>query len=405
MKITLKKVDANTFRMYEQNFACENFFQTADYYEFQIKRGFNLDNELVLFYEGETVIGGAYITYRKKFKFFKEAIVIEGPLFDYTNKDCTAIFEELKKYVLSKGVHHLIVSPYIEDSIFDTELNPIQEKMHQNVHESLINSGYNKINLPPDSAMYIYKIFRKDLSVFENEDQLFKSMKPNIKKRLNKLFSRGFELVETDDSKLIYEILLQSSERKQHELQNLEYFQHLASLNNKKYILVKLHVPTYIQSLHAEITKSEVEIKKIEERNLLKNSKTSTELQKNNVISLTERIKEAETFEVDEDGYIILSGMVFFESGHEVIGYLGANITKYANLHGYTLGNWEMMRKAFTSGKRYYNFFGVIEVEMAKEKKGNFYYKKNWGGELVHLIGYYEYSNSFLYNLVAKLKK
>lgn len=76
---------ASEFLAAQEAFLTSNILQSHQIAELQEERNHYNKVERLLFLEDEQVIGLAVVDYRKKWKYFQEALVIQGPVLNYSS--------------------------------------------------------------------------------------------------------------------------------------------------------------------------------------------------------------------------------------------------------------------------------------------------------------------------------
>ena len=82
---------------------------------------------------------------------------------------------------------------------------------------------------------------------------------------------------------------------------------------------------------------------------------------------------------------------MFITIGNEVVALNGGIVDEYNKLDAsYTL-HYEMIRYAIENGYKYYNLYEIGDINDSNNKLKNSYnYKKNFGGEVIELVGEYD---------------
>lgn len=403
MSIIVKEVGFEEYKKYQSNFETENFIQYAQYFQVQKNRKKYSDINLILFYEGDKVVGTSIVVFRKKFRFFKEAMILHGPVLNYSENNLEEILVALTKFVKTKKAHTLLITPYLENDIFDEELRPIKLNAAKGFVEIATKLGYKKVELSLDQAGSESTIFRKDISQYQTEKDLLNSINKNVVRNIKKYEKRGVKLRKSDDIDLMYSLLFQSSQRKNHSLQNKEFFYNLSNMENSQNYIAYLDFKEYETFLNNTIDDIKKEIEKLKLKDTQKNENKISNLLKD-LEGYEEKLEESKILKVD-NGEVILSGLIFMESDHEIVYFLGGNVSEYFQFNGSSVAMWELMKEAYHKGKKYFNFFGVVEIEKTNENTGNFNFKKKWGGELVKLVGSYRKNFSIIFSLINLIKK
>lgn len=86
----------------------------------------------------------------------------------------------------------------------------------------------------------------------------------------------------------------------------------------------------------------------------------------------------------------------------EIVSFYGGNDEAYLNFGGAVLLHWEMLQYAKCEGKERFNFYGTIETEAASAGKGNFNFKRQFGGQLETLVGSFDKTLNPFYDIFKK---
>lgn len=321
---------------------------------------------------------------------------------DYLSEDVSEILSELKKYLKTKQVSNLIISPYLDEKVYNIDLSLQKTIDNKNILEALKKQSFNKLPLDEYNTSYLIKMFRKDLSLYNTEEELFASLDMKVRNKIRKSIKSAVRVRDTDDVSLVYQLLKMSSERKKFEIQEEKFYQGIASMENVSLQYSYIDCIAYQKYLIDELNKI-----KQEESQLLEEKETKKSLKRLKEVSvqlnsLNVRIEEFENMYKSETKEVLLSGAVFIEHENEVIYFLSGSDGRYTKFNGSTGCIWQNMKEAFLNNKKYFNFYGVIEIG---QESGNFDFKKSWGGEIVELIGVFECTLNPIYKIIKKFKK
>lgn len=89
--------------------------------------------------------------------------------------------------------------------------------------------------------------------------------------------------------------------------------------------------------------------------------------------------------------------------GSEIVSFYGDNDEPYLNFGGAVLLHWEMIKYAKSKAKKRSNFYGTIETEAASSGKGNFNFKRQFGGQLETLVGSIDKPLNPFYDIFKKI--
>lgn len=129
--IQIKEISKEQFLNMQYDYSSSNFQQSVQMYNVQKKRNHLYDIALIGIYNNNVPIGQSVVLYKKIYKFFKEAIIIHGPLMNYDNlNEASAVFDEFIKYFKENKVSRFSFSPYLENNIFKSDLEVIKKNKY-----------------------------------------------------------------------------------------------------------------------------------------------------------------------------------------------------------------------------------------------------------------------------------
>lgn len=406
--ITVKPIDSQTFKEHQGEFACSNFLQTTEMYEVQ-SLATHLDGcEQVGFFDGEALVGQANVIYRTRFHKFEEAMVLHGPLLDYENQQLVLdAFMALDYYMKLKKVASVQVFPYVLNSLYNQDLESIFEDKHAELKQALQKHGYSH-EFDTSQSTVINTMFVKPIVGFENIEEIHDGLNLKLRQHLKKAEQSHIKTkcLGLDELGEFYDILESTGDRKGFVSQDIEYFKQIKEHFGDKaqFLLAYLDVPAYAQYLSENIERLKDEIAELEAGPQKKRTKGQIA---NATTALNSFVKRRENLEeMNPQGDTIpMSSYLFMCTDSEVVSFAGGNYEQYMNFGGANVLHWEMIKYCFENGIPAFNFYGTIETDQAKEGRGNFNFKKNFGGELRVLIG--EFSKDFdgAYKLIKKIKK
>lgn len=402
--ITINNVSAEEFKISQENFSSSNFLQSAEMASLQLTRKNFLDTELLLIKNNDTIIGQAIINYKLKRKIFKEAIIVQGPVFNYQNLfEVEQAFKSLLNYLSKKGIYKLTVQPYV-----------FPRKQYTRLKTTLENLGFqNKYN-PENMEFGFSQIFLKNITQIKNEQELFNSFSGNIQRDIKKFTEMGVIVDELKYKNLniFYNILKKTSERKQFTIQDFDFFKQIyKNFNQKaKFLIAYIDIPTYKNYLLKNITSLSLKIEEYENKPRSKKNSGHIKNYTEQLQSFIKRKKYIEDKIIDSE-QIIISSYLFFDFSNEIVSYMGGNLAEFISFGGATQINNFMLKYALSNSKNFFNFGGTIETDMASKGVGNYKYKKQFGGELLQSLGSFEYLfpthktlKSIFLNIITQIK-
>lgn len=390
MSIEIKPITIEEFASRQLDFDCMNFQQSAEMALCQSARAVYLDTETVQILKDGQFIGQSIINYRSIFRFFKEACILNGPLLDYSamsKEELKDVFYALQKY-LRKKCDEIRINPPLVHFVLDDKLETV-ETLNENVKSAFDELSF-KNYVDRNCSESIDQIFVKSLKNYSSFDEISGELSSSFRSSIKKFSESCVKVREMGENELgdYYKIYSDTAERKHFPLQTEEYYVLLKkNFGDKAKIMgAFLDCREYENYLSSNISIFEDKIAELELSNQSKKIKGQLNDARDRLRSFIKRKDDYHKLGISED-IILLSSYVLVCYGKEVIIMSGGSEEKYLNFGGSTLINWEMIRYAFENGYERYNFHGTIETDQITKAKGNYHFKKNFGGNLQILLG------------------
>lgn len=390
MSIEIKPITIEEFASRQLDFDCMNFQQSAEMALCQSARAVYLDTETVQILKDGQFIGQSIINYRSIFRFFKEACILNGPLLYYSamsKEELKDVFYALQKY-LRKKCDEIRINPPLVHFVLDDELETM-ETLNENVKSAFDELSF-KNYVDRNCSESIDQIFVKSLKNYSSFDEISGELSSSFRSSIKKFSESCVKVREMGENELedYYKIYSDTAERKHFPLQTEEYYVLLKkNFGDKAKIMgAFLDCREYENYLSSNISMFEDKIAELELSKQSKKIKGQLNDARDRLRSFIKRKDDYHKLGISED-IILLSSYVLVCYGKEVIIMSGGSEEKYLNFGGSTLINWEMIRYAFENGYERYNFHGTIETDQITKAKGNYHFKKNFGGNLQILLG------------------
>ena len=390
MSIEIKPVTIEEFASRQLDFDCMNFQQSAEMALCQSARAVYLDTETVQILKDGQFIGQSIINYRSIFRFFREACILNGPLLDYSamsKEELKDVFYALQKY-LRKKCDEIRINPPLVHFVLDDKLETV-ETLNENVKSAFDELSF-KNYVDRNCSESIDQIFVKSLKNYSSFDEISGELSSSFRSSIKKFSESCVKVREMGENELVdyYKIYSDTAERKHFPLQTEEYYVLLKkNFGDKAKIMgAFLDCREYENYLSSNISMFENKIAELELSKQSKKIKGQLNDAHDRLRSFIKRKDDYHKLGISED-IILLSSYVLVCYGKEVIIMSGGSEEKYLNFGGSTLINWEMIRYAFENGYERYNFHGTIETDQITKAKGNYHFKKNFGGNLQILLG------------------
>lgn len=408
MSIEIKPITIEEFAIRQLDFDCMNFQQSAEMALCQSARAVYLDTETVQILKDGQFIGQSIINYRSIFRFFREACILNGPLLDYSamsKEELKDVFYALQKY-LRKKCDEIRINPPLVHFVLDDKLETM-ETLNENVKSAFDELSF-KNYVDRNCSESIDQIFVKSLKNYSSFDEISGELSSSFRSSIKKFSESCVKVREMGENELgdYYKIYSDTAERKHFPLQTEEYYVLLKkNFGDKAKIMgAFLDCREYENYLSSNISMFENKIAELELSKQSKKIKGQLNDAHDRLRSFIKRKDDYHKLGISED-IILLSSYVLVCYGKEVIIMSGGSEEKYLNFGGSTLINWEMIRYAFENGYERYNFHGTIETDQITKAKGNYHFKKNFGGNLQILLGSFIKNVNPILSLIKRIRR
>ncbi|RLU33358.1 peptidoglycan bridge formation glycyltransferase FemA/FemB family protein [Streptococcus iniae] len=384
-------VGKSEFLACQENFVTSNFLQSYQIFELQDDRGHFDLVESVVFVKDNSIVGLAIIDYRKKCYFFKEALLIQGPVLDYDNTELLSeAIWALEKHVLSRKACRLMCHPYLKRLRLNENLQEIGQVENEATRSLFLKKGYCHSFDPEFLMNGMAQAFIKDLSLYDNSQAISKNYATALCRNIKKYKESCVKIRELtkDEIPIFYDILLKTSDRKQFSVQDIDFFYKMKEVfqEQAKFMMAYLDTEAYLSYLNENCDRLQLEIESLLLKDDSKKRNTAIKNAQQQLTSFQKRRDEYNSMFISE-AFLPLSSYLFIEYGDELISYAGGNLEDYLIFGGATLINAHMIAYAKNNAIKYFNFGGTIETSKSKQGIGNFKFKKQFGGELVQFLG------------------
>ncbi len=388
----LRELTKKEFDSYALNHPLGSFQQTSFWGRFMEGDKFHA------YYVGgfikERLVGASLLlSYERKKDKVRLFYAPRGFLIDYKNEELLKEFtEEVKKFIIEKHGVFLKIDPYILVRDRNSEGNIIEGGVYNDfVEVNLTNANFIKVN-DKIQPKWISRINLKEKTI----DDIFNNFSPKARQTVRRNERLGFKVRDFDFKDIDKFIGIIDNESKKYRtiVPTKTFYLDLKQAfdGNIKFMEVYFKRDEVINNIDKMI--SEV-IKEKEVRiNNYHNSKMTAEYFIDKELEDEEEIKRLESlkeyFSKCSDD-VSMGIYMFITIGNEVVALNGGIVDEYNKLDAsYTL-HYEMIRYAIENGYKYYNLYEIGDINDSNNKLKNSYnYKKNFGGEVVELVGEYD---------------
>lgn len=410
----------NEFDQFALHHPLRNFWQTSNMAKMREAKGFSTDYVGIKDDQGN-ILAGSMLSSIPIFMGSTLVQALRGPLLDYKDEKMVRFFHEhLIEYLKKKNCLYFHIDPYVPYVLHDLDGNVIEGSWdNKDVVELLKKLGYRHegftrgIDLTREPR-WIYTVPLKDTTPEELMKQFERKTMRSIKKALN----YNVQVNELDrDHIYVYEnVLKQTSEKRGFEGRDDEYHHRLYDAFHDdgyvKFLNATVNLQDYKKDLLKDLKKQEdvyeSSRKRLETQESPKIQK-KMELAKEQIDQLHAKLNEADQMIANDGEVLDLASGIFFTYGSEVLCLMSGVYEKYTRFAAPYAMHWKMMNYCIEHGMDRYNLYGTSgNFSPDAEDYGVYLFKKGFQGEVVELIGDFEYivdpKKYKLYNTLRNIK-
>lgn len=373
------------------------FYQTSNWGKLKSYTGWK---SLFVVYKDNEEIKGCALILLKKMPLFKSYLAYSprGFLCDFEDKNILDNFSnELITYLKSKNVFKLVIDPYVLLNQRDIDGNIINESFDNHwVVDELKSLGYKHTgfnlyyeNLQP---RFIFRLNIKDKSY----EEILNGFKKEAKRRALKkdFLAISVRELNKDEVEVFKDLMNKTSSRRGFVDRSLSYYKQMYDALNPDNILRYMVAEIDTEKCRENINK-EIEIIKARIDKLKIHEVSNAGRIKEENVTLNSNLKllaDLNDLEKNRGKIVPLSTVCLLTYGKEAIMLLAGNDAEY--LQHFNASNIivsELIKLCKQEGYDYYNFYGITgNFDPKSESYGLYTYKKQYGGEVVELIGQFE---------------
>lgn len=388
----LRELTKKEFDSYAINHPLGSFQQTSSWGKFMEGEKFHA------YYVGgvvkEHLIGASLLlSYERKKDVERIFYAPRGFLIDYKNEELLKEFtEEVKKFIIKKHGVFLKIDPYILVRDRDSEGNVIEGGVYNDfVEVNLGHANFIKVN-DRIQPKWLSRINLKDKTI----NDVFNNFSPKARQTVRRNERLGFKVRSFDfkDIDKFIDIINEESKKYHTIAPTKTFFQDLkqafdGNIKFKEVYFKKDEVISNIDKTILDVNKEkEIRINNYHNSKMTADYFIDKEFEDEKEIKRLESLKEY--FSKCNDD-VSMGIYMFITIGNEVVALNGGIVDEYNKLDAsYTL-HYEMIKYAIENGYKYYNLYEIGDITDSNNKLKNSYnYKKNFGGEVVKLVGEYD---------------
>ena len=388
----LRELTKKEFDSYALNHPLGSFQQTSSWGRFMEGDKFHA------YYVGGFIkerLVGASLLLSYEIKKDKERLFYapRGFLINYKNEELLKEFtEEVKKFIIEKHGVFLKIDPYILVRDRNSEGNIIEGGVYNDfVEVNLTNANFIKVN-DKIQPKWLSRINLKEKTI----DDIFNNFSPKARQTVRRNERLGFKVRDFDfkDIDNFIDIINKESKKYRTIVPTKTFYLDLKQSfdGNIKFIEVyfkKDEVISNIDKMIIDVNKEkEVRINNYHNSKMTAEYFIDKELEDEEEIKRLDNLKDYFSKCSDD---VSMGIYMFITIGNEVVALNGGIVDEYNKLDAsYTL-HYEMIKYAIDNGYKYYNLYEIGDITDDNNKLKNSYnYKKNFGGEVVELVGEYD---------------
>ena len=387
----LRELSKKEFDNYALNHPFGSFQQTSFWGRFM--EGDKFHAYYVGCFIKEKIVGASLLLsceIRKKIRVFYAP---RGFLIDYKNEELLKKFtEKVKKFIIEKHGIFLKIDPYILVRDRDSEGNIIEGGVYNDfVKINLEHAGFVKTT-DKIQPKWLSRINLKD----KNIEDVFNGFSPKARQIVRRNERLGFKVRDLDFKDVDKFITIINEESKKYNTisPTIAFFQDLkqafdGDIKFKEVYFKREEVISNIDNMIIDVNKEkEVRINNYHNSKMTDDYFIDKELEDEKEIKRLESLKEYFSKCSDD---VSMGIYMFITIGNEIVSLYGGIVDEYNKLDAsYTL-HYEMIKCAIENGYKYYNLYEIGDITDSNNKLANSYnYKKNFGGEVIELVGEYD---------------
>lgn len=388
----LKELTKKEFDQFALNHPLGSFQQTSSWGRFMEGDKFHA------YYVGgfikEKMVGASLLlSYERKKDKERLFYAPRGFLIDYKNEELLKEFtEEVKKFIIEKHGVFLKIDPYILVRDRDSEGNIIEGGVYNDfVEVNLTNANFIKVN-DRIQPKWLSRINLKEKTI----DDTFNNFSSKARQTVRRNERLGFKVRDFDFKDIDKFIDIINNESKKYNIivPTKIFYEDLKQTFDENIKFMEVYfkrdeVINNIDKMISDVIKDkEFRIDNYHNSKMTEEYFIDKELEDEKEIKRLESLKEYFSKCSDDASMGIY---MFITIGNEVVALNGGIVDEYNKLDAsYTL-HYEMIKYAIDNGYKYYNLYEIGDINDSNNKLKNSYnYKKNFGGEVVELVGEYD---------------
>lgn len=411
------------FEEFSSNHNQATFLQTINWANLKKENGWK--HELLGFKDKKKVIAATMLLSKQTPVKKKMFYAPRGFLIDYHDKKLLEEFTlKIREYVKKNNGIFFKIDPYIMRVQRDIDGNIVEDGINNlEVVKTFKKLGFKEKCVKPGvqtlQSKWMYWISLKNRTL----EEVMKDMSSKTRQMIRKNEKSGVVIREGkyEEIEEFKNIMDHTGKRREFLSRSLKYYQDMYKAfgngKNLKLYFAELQIEKTLNELKKELKKLESDYNKVIsniENGKAKMNESKLKLKEEEIERTKKRIGEYEELLSKYGSVLMLGGIMYFIYGKEVLSFIGGAYEEFLEFQPFYTLHYEMIKYAIENNYEYYNFYGISSDLTPKDPMyGIYLFKKGFGGEVVELIGEYDYVVSpcyyalyeISYKLVHGLKK
>ena len=401
------------FDDFSSNHEQATFLQTIGWSELKKENGWEYE---ILGFKDKKKIIAATILLSKATPIRKKMFYApRGFLLNYSDNKLLKEFTlSIKEHVKKNNGIFFKIDPYVMRVQRDSDGKIVEDGFNNyNIINNLKKLGFKEKCVKPGQqtlqAKWMYWIKLKDRTL----EEVMKDMSSKTRQMIRKNEKNGVIIREGnyDDLNEFKNIMDHTGERREFISRPLKYLQNMYKSfgdgKDLKLYFADLQIEETLKTLKEEVKVLEEEYNKVLsniESGKAKMNENKLKLKEDEIERTKKRINEYEDLYSKYGKVLVLGGILFFTYGKEVLSFIGGAYEEFMEFQSFYTLHYEMIKYALENGYEYYNFYGISSDLTPKDPMyGIYLFKKGFGGEVVELLGEYDYVVSPFYYFVYEV--
>lgn len=409
----LVKIEKKEFDAFARNHEQATFLQNTIWAKIKNENGWEYD--FLGFKDKKKVIAATLLLSKKTPIKKKMFYAPRGFLLDYHNKELLKEFTlAIKEYVKKNNGIFFKIDPYVMKVQRDIDGKVVENGTNNlDVCKSLKELGYKekckRLNQQTTQMKWIYCINLKDRTL----DDVMKDMSSKTRQMIRKNEKNGVVIREGNynDMEKFHDIMEHTGERREFANRPLKYLQQMyKEFGNGKDIKIyfaDLEIEKSLNDMKLELERIEKDYEQVIsniEKGKAKMNENKLKLKKDEIERNKKRIEEHEKLFAKHGSSLTLGGIMYITYGKEVLSFIGGAYEEFMDFQSFYTLHYEMIKYAIENKYECYNFYGISGNLSPKDPMyGIYLFKKGFGGEVVELIGEYDYVVRPIYYLIYEV--